>query len=700
MNGKYLILYRIRLLALLLIISGSVKEGLGQRIDSLQVIEPVKVIANISADSVMLRWAPESFELWQDANKLGYVLERYTMARNGKVLPLPEKTILTNTPLKPYTEEGWQRIIETNKYVAVAAQALIGETFELDMEQSDAFQLISKTKENEQRFSIALYCADMSILAAKALGLQFTDTNVKKDEKYLYRIICNGTEKGPFRGSIFIDMDEPSDLPAPMDFTAEANGAAVMLRWNVSYQKNIYIGYIIEKSQDGKNFTPISEDPAIMLNETTKESPYAYSTDTLTDITKEYAYRIKGLSPFGKTGPPSEVIKVQSIPQVNATPFIKSAESPDNATIMIEWEFPDELAHSVKGFNVERAATASGNYQKVNSALLEAAARSYNDKAPSFNNYYRVIALSFDDKEIRSMPFYIHLVDSIPPSAPQSLEASIDDRGIVKLSWNQNTEPDIYGYRIYRAYYQSDEFAQITHEPVRQTEFTDTVQLQSLNEKIHYQIMAIDINQNHSVLSPVLSVALPDKVPPVSPVFLPVKSTPEGVELSWIPSSSTDVTQYDVYRKGDQDHWIRIAVIPSGQDSVYHYTDKNLSSNKVQVYTITAVDEAALESPPATPVSGSKINTGLDKPVQLEEPIIDRANRKVTIRWPNSESDISSFQIYKAVNDNPLTLYRTVKTNEFTDPMLRIGDAYSYRILAILKDGSRSELSEEVKFIF
>src|SRR5688500_7985144 len=105
MNGKYLILFRIRTVIFLIFTAGIIHQTLAQRLDSVPVvIEPIKILARISSDSIMLRWAPESFEFWQDANKNGYGLERYTIARNGRVLQQPEKIILTNSLLKPFAE--------------------------------------------------------------------------------------------------------------------------------------------------------------------------------------------------------------------------------------------------------------------------------------------------------------------------------------------------------------------------------------------------------------------------------------------------------------------------------------------------------------------------------------------------------------------------------------------------------------------
>src|SRR6478735_6647031 len=104
--------------------------------DSLQVnADPIGVIARPSADSVALRWAPTKVGHWLTANQYGYVVERYTMVRNGKFINRPERVLLTSAPIKPLPEDRWAAYTN-NKYAMIAAQSLFGETFEINIEQS------------------------------------------------------------------------------------------------------------------------------------------------------------------------------------------------------------------------------------------------------------------------------------------------------------------------------------------------------------------------------------------------------------------------------------------------------------------------------------------------------------------------------------------------------------------------------------
>lgn len=659
--------------------------------------DELAVIVRPSTDSITLRWAPLSVDHWQVANKYGYTIERIVLVRNGKVLRPSERKVLTPSPLKPLPEEQWEKYIH-NKYGMVAAQALYGETFELNIEHTDVMQIVNKAKENEQRFSIALFCADMSPVIAKAQGLYFSDKQIEKNVKYLYQISVV-TPTDTLRGSAFIDPLQKYQLPSIAGVTAQATGNVVILRWNQLEYATLYTTYSVERSEDGKPFVQVTDIPGVTLSKKGEDAKYQYASDTLAVLGKEYSYRIRGITPFGEFGPISNIVKVKGNKVVTSSVFITSALSMDNKSIDIQWEFPEAENEALKGFEVTRSVTSSGPYKTVHKDILSPSVRAFKDTTPQQTNYYKLKAKTQDGTEITSMPYLTLLVDSIPPAIPVGMKGKVDDYGNVSISWKPNPDADILGYRIYRAYYQSEEFALMTGEVVKDTTFTDKVELKSLNEKIHYQVMAIDKNQNHSGLSAILSLSLPDKVPPMPAVWLPVKSTREGVILRWEPSGSQDVVKYEVYRKGDQGQWIRLTTKMAGSDSVYTYTDAHLTNSNVQHYTVIAIDEANLESPPAPVVTGF-ILPQPKPPVDLATPTIDRVTKKIILSWTCTQADVVSYRIYKKTKDGAMQLYRTIKEKQFIDSGMIVGGQYSYKVMAVFGNGAFSEMSKELEVSF
>lgn len=670
----------------------------GQTGDSLSQ-DAIAVSARPSDDSITLRWAPVDFNVWKVGNERGYRVERYVVSRNGILLTAPEKAILHHR-LRPMEESQWMTLVQENKYAAIAAQAFFGDRFEVDLRQSDAFTIVNKVRENEQRFAFALFSADMSPAIAKASGLWLTDNRVKKGEKYLYRIILNARDS--LRGSVFIGPDDPYELPKPLNLQADFKDKFVSLKWDKG-ETMYYTAYILERSEDGKVFKSISNSPLITVAPTaTADTRYEYALDSLADLTTTYHYRVRGITPFGEVGPPSNLVRGKGEPIVEQVPFITSAQSPNNSFIDIHWDFPPDNNNAIKGFVVRRAAKPIGNYDALTKDLLTPQTRSFIDTSAGQSNYYKVLALGFDGEWYSSHVYYAPLVDSIPPHRPAGLKAEVSDKGQVTLSWDANTDADIYGYRIYKAYHQSDELAQITSEPLRKNTFVDSVDLNTLNEHVYYSVMSIDRTQNHSGLSQSLQVLLPDKVRPQPPVLLAHSSDHSGISISWRRGASADIVKYKVYRNVPGDtQWIEIRTLLPADDSVYFYKDTTTAAGKKYFYTVISVDEAGLESTPTPPVAAGIPITGLRAAIQWKKPRLNREENTLTLGWNYREESVQTFRIYRSAGEEPMVIFRNIsgKEEQFSDTMIP-GKTYKYRIMALFANGQKSSLSGELTFTY
>lgn len=662
--------------------------------DSL-IRERIAVTARASTDSITLRWAPATFDTWQRGNQYGYRVERYTIARNGHLLTPAVRHILDPT-VRCLPEEGWESLVKRNRYAAIAAQALYGEAFQVDLSRSDVVSIVNKVRENEQRFAFALFAADMSPAVARASGLWFTDHAVNPVEKYLYRVIINSNDS--LRGSVFVVAGGSVALPAPRNLQGEFKEQLVSLRWDS--QNQFYSAYRVERSTDGKTFEPISDTPLVTVSPSAEDDGrYQYAIDSLRDLATVYHYRVVGLTPFGEESPPSSTVSGRGSPHVRQVPYITAAENIGNTAIKITWDFPVDDNNAITGFQIVRTEAPTKPYDQLTPSELAPDLRMWVDKSPGRVNYYRVKALGRDGQVYASPVYYAQLVDSIPPAVPAGLQATVDDTGAVYLTWNANNERDLLGYRVYKSYYKSEEPTQATTGPVPDTSFTDHVDLHTLNAHVYYHVMAIDGNQNHSALSPRLIVSLPDQVAPQPPVFLPAKSSSAGVDLSWIPSPSMDVATYSIYRKSsDAPGWSLLNTLPNHGDSIYHYRDGTATAGMLYFYTVLAMDEAGLESQAASPVTATRMRS-LAPPIVWRKPVMNREEHRLTLRWSFDMDLVDHFRLYIAINKGVPMRFGTIPAKErtFTDTLIP-GRHYEYRIVAHLKDGRQSQLSEPLVF--
>lgn len=682
-----------------------------QRADSTR---GVKVLGRAQKDRILLRWAVTDPVSWQYANKYGYVVERYTILRDGKVIKSPERRVMTPTPLKPAPQPAWEKVMDSNDYAAIAAQSLFGDSFQVTpgkdkgkgaaaKKDVSLLDIVNKSTETEQRFSFALFAADHSYEAAKLSGLALTDSTARANEKYFYRVYAK-VPANVLRldtGAVYIGLADHADLAKPTDLTAEFGDHVAKLRWPVHFLRGVYVSYVIERSEDnGKSYRKIMDRPFLNTSNTRVDSDYFMKIDSI-ENNKEYRYRVYGITPFAENGPPSDITKGMGIdPLTCVTAIHKNTVDSKNRQVQLYWSTECTGAGVVLGYEVQRSPSEGGTFKTIHPAILPVSTHEFIDRQPGGTSYYRIITKGNNDQQRISYPVLVQLEDSIPPVAPQGLQIKIDTTGVVRLSWQANTEPDLFGYRVYRSNFEKSEYSQITVSPLTKTGFRDSINLKTLTKKIFYKITAVDRRFNTSEFSAVVVVVKPDVVAPVPPVFKSVKSLPEGVLLSWIPSSSEDAREHVLFRKHTYSmEWSELARFV--KDSV-SYTDKIADRRNVYQYRLVAIDDSGNRSIPSNPVTGKSLDNGSRPVIADVRAEADRTQKSIRLHWTYSQDRLSKYVIYRAKNDEPMTLYKSVPADSqgLNDTNLSMSTTYRYRVKASFKDGGESPFSDEVKVEF
>ncbi len=658
----------------------------------------IRVIASAQKDSIILRWAPDSPASWKLLNKYGYKIERYTIVRDS--LMLSEKPVLVlNNTLKPASEVSWKASMN-NDYVAVAAQSIFGEEFKIS-KSPGVMDIVQQSQELEMRYSYCLLAADVSPMAANLSALRFVDRQVKKNEKYLYRIhslVPESAMKIEF-GFVYIGADEVRVLAQPAAPQVTRLEKSVAIRWEIQELNSVYTGWFVEKSiNGGKDFVRLDEVPQIPMNQkkADKSSLSLMKTDSVLSDPANTFYVVRGVTAFGEVGPASESISVTGEKPLKAVPAITKATVVENSKVKVDWSFSDAAEKEIKGFNIERRVKTDEAYTIVGRAIAPAN-RSFIDTKPLPTGYYRVVAFTEKGQHVASFPNLVQLEDSVGPAQPIKLVGVIDSTGIVNLQWAANTESDLEGYRVFRSNFKNSEFGQITVSPVTTTNFKDTVNIQTLGKSVWYKITAVDHRFNTSEYSQRIEIRLPDKIAPVPPVIAAIRSTDGGVEIHWIPSSSDDVVSHELLRKvSNSAAWTTVKRI-SVKDTSRVYFDK-VPSTTLYHYSLVAIDENGLKSIQSKPVSGKAMRQIARAPLKVVSILPDRVNKKITLKWKN-DNEPTKVIVYRAENDESLSLYKTIAgaPNTFSDLALKINTTYRYRIKAVYGDGSETAFSEEMK---
>ena len=661
----------------------------------------VQVIARPLPNKIMLRWAVSEPLAWRQANKYGFLIERATIARNDiPVVPIERKQLVTS-PLRPQPLEAWETLANQDQNVAVLAQALFGDSFDVTTPGSEMGQLYAINEELEQRFTIGLLAAEQNFEGAKMAGWGFEDNTVISGEKYVYTISVSIPEDSTIEiteGTVYASTDLYEELPFPIGLAATFGEGFAQLSWNFGLLQQTYTSYIVERSEDNTSFSQLNGLPIFNAdkNNGSAESLSMYYTDSIPNG-KQYYYRIKGKTAFDETSKASDVVSGGAKKELEFVPRIYRKEIPTDNEAVLFWNFDEKGNERISGFELQRGNTDKGPFETVKQGIPpeDRSTRVQNLKRI---NYFKIIAKGKNGLDSESFTTMVQPVDSIPPKPPVNVGGMIDTTGVVRLSWDKNIEEDLTGYRIFRGNNPKAEFSEITAKVFPSENYTDTIQVKNLNKKVYYKVQAEDQRYNRSGFSKMLTISKPDMIPPSPAILTSYEVLDEGIRVNWLISSSKDVSSHNIYRKSGEalgSKWEEVYKTTNSRDTTF-LDDKDLIPGNYR-YTIFAKDSSGLESKPSSPLSV----TWIGKPLTAEDikftATANRELRFINLSWkvPKS-SKIISYRLYRGTTVENLKLYKTIDGNRksFNDINLEINSNYTYGLQLVSNGGSVSVIKK------
>ncbi|MFO8008211.1 MAG: hypothetical protein R6V05_10795, partial [Candidatus Brocadiia bacterium] len=177
--------------------------------------------------------------------------------------------------------------------------------------------------------------------------------------------------------------------------------------------------------------------------------------------------------------------------------------------------------------------------------------------------------------------------DTTPPAAPTNLSATMAGPTQIDLDWDDNAEPDLDSYNVYRSTTAGGPYGQVASD-VGSSAYSDSGL--TCETAYYYVVTAVDTSQNESAYSNEASATTDtcDTTPPAAPTNLTATAVSESqIDLDWDDNTETDLDSYNVYRDTVQ---IATGVASSS------YSDTGLSPSTQYCYTVTAVDTSSNES--------------------------------------------------------------------------------------------------------
>lgn len=248
----------------------------------------------------------------------------------------------------------------------------------------------------------------------------------------------------------------------------------------------------------------------------TEETPlflYKFTMNQEQMLSKKYIFGLRILDVKKRKSDFSKFLAVESrilpLPPQN----LRSEVFVDRITIL--WDPPEKNIDqssppNIQGYNIYRAEEKE-QMQRLNSSLIKENKFDDTDFLFDENYQYSVRASATDDSPFLesddSEVLKVEAKDKFAPDPPSGL-VSISGESYISLSWNENQEKDVAGYRVWRKEGGEDEYVLLTPEPILENAYTDTEV--EKNKRYDYSITALDELGNESEKSEEVSEIIKD----------------------------------------------------------------------------------------------------------------------------------------------------------------------------------------------
>lgn len=686
----------------------------------------VKLYSKPYKDSIGLRWQISDPVLWETNIKRGY--DVYRKSQNGTVQKINDTVIRACKPIElmyrylklppPLDSTIEEKNIPDSvkvdfKMDTLALKAVILQ-FPKEVGLNDNQYKSSETDMIDfgddpravRWLFHSLICLEHKE-AAIVSGLFYMDKNVKRGQRYTY-YLCNGGDSWDKAiASTELASDDSYLFQPPLELKDFTDRRSTFLSWKKVDTLSVFIPvyYVVKSEKPDGPFTQVNKEAVLAVygGKQWRDSTRAFYNDTKLEKSKVYYYKIQGQDIFGDRGPFSKVIKVTEKSLIRNAPYIYESKMLTNPfACSVSWKVNQTEEEDIALFRVYKSSNPDTLFIPCTQDL-KSTARTFIDKKPQKNNYYKLMTVGKAGDTLWTSPAYVLIPDSIPPNPPVMISGICDSLGIVTLKWKFEKESDVSSFKLFRANYSHEEYSRIANINNPDSIYKDSVSLKTLTRTIHYKLIAYDDSYNPSEFSNSIKVVRYDIIPPTAPVFSNFRSDSSGIRLTWGNSSSDDVLKTVLFRKTIQgSEWQTYKTFAFDTADYATFIDTVTIKGSWYQYKLQSYDQSGLSSDYSDTVTLKAYDDGFRKPVSNVTSKQNIRKRIVKLSWDYSNSEVELFQIYRANEDGIYSIYQSVAgtKREMYDTELSAGRMYRYRIKAVYQDGGESPLSKEIEVKF
>ena len=266
----------------------------------------------------------------------------------------------------------------------------------------------------------------------------------------------------------------------------------------------------------------------------------------------------------------------------------------------------------------------------------------------------------------------------IPPPAPPTNLVATPGNAQVALNWDDNTEPDLNGYNVYRSTTPGGPYTKVNGALVAVSDYADTGLTNGTT--YYYVVRAENTSALESGNSNEAS-ATPIDAPPAAPTGLVATPASAQVSLDWADNAEPDLAGYNVYRStstGGPYTKVNGALV-----TVSNYTDTGLTNGTTYYYVVRAEDNGTNESGNSSEVSATPAALPPAAPTGL---VATAGDLQISLNWDdNTEPDLAGYNVYRSTaTGGQYTKVNgaLVTVSDYSDTGLISGVTYYYVVRA------------------
>ncbi len=427
--------------------------------------------------------------------------------------------------------------------------------------------------------------------------LTYSDMTAAASTSYSYRVFATNAAGDSLASNVVLATTPAAPPPPAAPDTLVANAISakeIDLTWADNSSNET--GFIIERSTDGVNFSPLT---------TTAANVTSYADTSSLAFSTTFYYRVRATNSAGDSANSNTASATTPAPQPPAGPTNLVATS-NGSEIDLAWA---DNSSNETGFIIERSTDG------VTFSLLtttNANVTSYSDissLAFSTTYSYRVRATNAAGDSQNSNVSSVMTPAPPLPAAPSGLAAAVVSISQINLSWTDNSNNET-GFIIERST-DGVTFSLLTTTAANATSYSDTNSL-APGTTYYYCVRATNSfgdSSNSSVASATTPATPPSPVAPNNLVAAAISSS--RIDLVW-QDTSTNETGFKIERSTDGVNFTQIALIGA---NLTNYSDTTgLSAGTKYFYRLRATnaggDSAYSSVASATTASSTALPAG------------------------------------------------------------------------------------------